>query len=108
MARFARVIVPGIPYHVTHRGNRREPVFFSDDQREAYRYWLRHYAGEYGLEIWAYCLMRNHIYFLAVPEREDSMALSLGLAHMRHSRRVNHGRWGQTLQIDSAEKPLSC
>ncbi|MCX7046218.1 MAG: hypothetical protein NTX50_12125, partial [Candidatus Sumerlaeota bacterium] len=37
MARFARVILPGIPYHVTHRGNRREPVFFSNDQREAYQ-----------------------------------------------------------------------
>jgi len=40
MARYARVVVPGIPYHVTHRGHRREPVFFSDEQRETYRRWL--------------------------------------------------------------------
>jgi putative transposase len=28
MARMARVVVPGLPHHVTQRGNRREPVFF--------------------------------------------------------------------------------
>ena len=34
MARIARVVVPGLPHHVTQRGNRREPVFFgADDYR---------------------------------------------------------------------------
>jgi len=81
MARYARVVVPGIPYHVTHRGNRCEPVFFSDEQREAYRRGLAHYGTEYGLAIWAYCLMSNHIHLLAVPARNDSMALTIGRAH---------------------------
>jgi REP element-mobilizing transposase RayT len=27
MARIARVVVPGLPHHLTQRGNRREPVF---------------------------------------------------------------------------------
>jgi putative transposase len=31
----SRIVVPGLPHHVTRRGNRREPVFFSD---EAYRF----------------------------------------------------------------------
>ena len=31
MARIARVVVPDLPHHVTHRGNRREPVFFDAD-----------------------------------------------------------------------------
>jgi len=60
MARYARVVALGIPYHVTHRGNRREPVFFDDEQRRDYCLWLAQYAKECGLEIWAYCLMDNH------------------------------------------------
>jgi putative transposase len=33
MARLARIVIPGVPHHVTQRGNRRLPVFFSDDDR---------------------------------------------------------------------------
>jgi len=37
MARLARVVVPGYPHHITQRGNRRLPTFFSDADYEAYR-----------------------------------------------------------------------
>jgi REP element-mobilizing transposase RayT len=30
MARLARLVVPDVPHHVTQRGNRRQPVFFSE------------------------------------------------------------------------------
>jgi len=36
MARLARVVVPGHPHHVTQRGNRRQPTFFSDDDCRAH------------------------------------------------------------------------
>jgi len=36
MARLPRTVVPGYPHHVTQRGNRRLPTFFSDDDYEAY------------------------------------------------------------------------
>jgi len=36
MARLARVIVPGMPQHVTQRGNRRQATFFCDDDYQAY------------------------------------------------------------------------
>ena len=36
MARIARVIAPGIPHHVTQRGNRRQQTFFSDDDYRTY------------------------------------------------------------------------
>ena len=36
MARLARVVVPGMPHHVTQRGNRRQQTFFRDDDYEAY------------------------------------------------------------------------
>lgn len=92
MARVARAVALGIPHHLTHRGNRRETVFFDDDQRRAYCHWLREYAGEHGLRIWAYCLMSNHVHLLAVPDRDEAMARAIGRAHMRHARRVNRER----------------
>ena len=36
MARLARIVIPGVAHHVMQRGNRRQPVFFSDEDREAY------------------------------------------------------------------------
>jgi REP element-mobilizing transposase RayT len=36
MARLARVVAPLIPHHVTQRGNRRQQVFFTDDDYRAY------------------------------------------------------------------------
>ena len=33
MARLARIVLPGIPYHVTQRGNRRQQTFFEDELR---------------------------------------------------------------------------
>ena len=37
MARLARIVLPGIPYHVTRRGNRRQQAFFE--------------AGDYALRL---------------------------------------------------------
>jgi putative transposase len=36
MTRLARIVIPGLPHHVTQRGNRREQVFFSDDDYQFY------------------------------------------------------------------------
>ncbi len=35
MARLARVVADGIAHHVTQRGNRRQPVFFGDEDYRA-------------------------------------------------------------------------
>ena len=36
MARLARVVVAGIPHHITQRGNRRQEVFFRDEDYQEY------------------------------------------------------------------------
>jgi len=82
MVRFARVVLTDLPYHVTHRGNRCDDVFFTPEDRERYRQWLSEYADLYGLEIWAYCLMTNHVHFIATPRRPDSLAEAIGRAHL--------------------------
>jgi len=36
MARFARTVMPGVPCHITQRGNNQQDVFFVDDDRRVY------------------------------------------------------------------------
>jgi len=40
MARIARVVLPGYPHHITQRGVRSMPVFFSNDDRHEYMHHL--------------------------------------------------------------------
>jgi len=89
LSRIARVVVPGLPYDLTHRGNRRAQVFVDDEDREVYLALVGEYARKHGLELWAYCLMTNHVHWLVVPHQEDSMALGVGTSHMRYSRWLN-------------------
>jgi len=89
MARIARVIAPGIPHHVTQRGNRRQQTFFCDADYQAYVDLMAEWCARCRVEIWAYCLMPNHVHLIAVPETEDGLARAIGEAHRRYTRRIN-------------------
>jgi putative transposase len=62
MARMARVVIPEYPHHVTQRGNRRQKTFFCDDDYRYYIELMSEFALKSGTEVWAYCLMPNHVY----------------------------------------------
>jgi putative transposase len=53
--------------------NRREDIFFTEADREAYLSWLKEYCEKFGVEILAYCLMTNHIHLVAVPSTDDGL-----------------------------------
>lgn len=89
MARMARVVVPGYPHHVTQRGNRRQTVFFSDEDYLHYTDLLAESTALSGTEVWAYCLMPNHVHLVMVPTNEDGLRAALGEAHRRYTRRIN-------------------
>ena len=89
MARLARAVVPGLPHHVTQRGNRRQTVFFSDDDYAAYRGLVAEHCAAAGVAVWAYCLMPNHVHLILVPSDETGLHRALGEAHRRYTRRVN-------------------
>ena len=94
MPRIARVVVPSYPHHVTQRGNRRQQTFFCDDDYRAYLGLMAEWCKRGGIEIWAYCLMPNHIHLIAVPDSEDGLRRGIGEAHRRYTRRVNfRERW---------------
>jgi len=52
---------------------------------------MAEWFGKHGVEIWADCLMTNHVHLIAVPKQEDSLRLGIGEAHRRNTRRVNFG-----------------
>src|SRR5512136_1952666 len=78
MARIARVIASGIPHHVTQRGNQRLTTFFGDDDYNTYIDLMAEWCQKCGVEIWAYCLMPNHVHLIAVPETEDGLRRGIG------------------------------
>ena len=92
MARIARIVVPGLPHHVTQRGNRRARVFDGDNFRQAYLGLVRQYAQRQGVRIWAYTLMDNHVHFVVVPQDEKSLARCFRGGHTRFALRVNTER----------------
>jgi len=86
--------MPDYPHHIIHRGNRREKVFFNQDDKQAYLDFLIKQAKKYGIEFWAYCLMDNHVHFVAVPRKEDSFAKGLAQTHKEYTRRINfYNNW---------------
>lgn len=89
MARLARVVAPGIPHHITQRGNRRQQTFFSNDDYRAYMDIMAEWCGRCGVAVWAYCLMPNHVHLIAVPKTKDALTRAIGEAHRRYTRRIN-------------------
>jgi len=89
MSRIARVIYRKYPHHVTLRGNYRQDVFRDDADKEKYAEYLNEYATKYKLPIISYCLMSNHIHFIVVPMRDDSLAKTFNMMHMRYSQYFN-------------------
>ena len=89
MARLRRLVLPGIPHHVTQRGNRRERTFFEEGDYALYLDLLADAAGRAGVEIWSYCLMPNHVHLVAVPGDEDGLRRTFGDLHRRYTGYVN-------------------
>jgi putative transposase len=72
MSRLLRLVLPGIPHHVTQRGNRRERTFFDEGDYALYFDLLADGAERAGVEIWSYCLMPNHVHLIATTRDENN------------------------------------
>jgi putative transposase len=104
MARLARIVIPGLPHHVTQRGNGRQTTFFDKDDYALYRDLLREHAAAHGVSVWSWVLMPNHVHLILVPEEADSLRACLSKVHRAYAghihareRRTGHfwqGRFG--------------
>ena len=104
MARLARLVIPGVAHHITQRGNARARTFFGDDDYQLYRDLLAEHCQAAGVEVWAWCLMPNHVHLILVPSDADGLRRALSVVHRlyagithRRRRRTGHfwqGRFG--------------
>ena len=92
MARQARLIIPGLPHHVTQRGNQGQRVFFDDRQYSWYLRLVSEAARQAQAEIWAYCLMPNHVHFVVAPESVDGLRQTFAGPHKRYAAALNQRR----------------
>lgn len=89
MARLPRIVLPGIPHHITQRGNRREKTFFEEGDYALYLDLLAQAAGQAHVEIWSYCLMPNHVHIIAVPSDEDGLRRTFRFVHRHYTGYIN-------------------
>ncbi len=85
MARFARLVIPGLPHHVVQRGVRSMDIFANDYDRTLYLQLLSEEAERFGLVFNSWCLMTNHVHLVVVPENENSLARAIGESHRRYT-----------------------
>lgn len=95
MARLPRSTILGYPHQVTQRGNYGQSVFEEEADFKSYLMWLREISCRYSIEIWAYCLMRNHVHFVCVPRTDGALSRGFNTLHMRYAQYF-HNKKGLT------------
>lgn len=108
MTRRARIVVADCPHHITQRSNRREPIFFENGDQDVYRDLLAEQAAKSRVDIWAYCLMPNHVHIIAAPKDATGLGRAVGETHRRYTNFINaRGRWtGHLFQSRFASVPM--
>ena len=89
MPRIGRVVAIGCPHHITQRGNYQQKVFEGRNDYLRYISWINDYSEKYDMKIAAYCLMTNHMHFIAIPNKKDSLSRTFNYTHMRYTQYKN-------------------
>lgn len=77
MPRIPRLIIPGFPHHVTQRGNHRQRVFFSDEDRRFYLELLGRQVAAGELSLLGHSLMSNHVHHASIPHTCDALSRAM-------------------------------
>ena len=89
MPRPARLCVPGIPFHVVHRGNDRKPTFFAQSDYQAYLDLLVRACERYQTTVHAYVLMTNHVHLLMTSALAQGISRTMQFLGSNYVRRIN-------------------
>ncbi|HRZ35663.1 MAG TPA: transposase [Candidatus Paceibacterota bacterium] len=74
MARKLRVEYAGAVYHLMNRGDRKEPIFRDDGDREQFLETLGEACVKTGWQVHAFCLMPNHFHLVVETPRANLVA----------------------------------
>ncbi|MEK6804980.1 MAG: transposase [Nitrospirota bacterium] len=99
MARPLRLEFPGALYHLTARGNARQPIFLDDTDRQQFLRLLSREIQQQQWRCYVYCLMGNH-YHLVIETPEPNLSRGLRRLHGTYTQWFNrrHRRVGHVLQ----------
>lgn len=99
MTRPLRLEFPGAVYHITARGNRREPIFLDDADRLRFIDLLSKEVEQQGWLLYAFCLMNNH-YHLLLETPQPNLARGMRRLNGVYTQAFNraHGLVGHVLQ----------
>lgn len=89
MPRTARVVLPAYPHHVVQRGHNRQAVFAASGHYEGYLATLAEFKGVFGVKVYAWCLMTNHVHLLLEPSNGTGLALLMKRLSARQTRYRN-------------------
>jgi len=84
-----RIEYPGAIYHVMSRGDRREPIFLDDVDRQDFLKTLAEACQKTGFQVHAYCLMNNH-YHLVVETPRGNLVAGMRWLQSAYTIRLNH------------------
>lgn len=89
-------MLPGVPIHIVHRGNNRQPCFRKDEDRRFYLFHLSRLLHGSACALHAYCLMTNHVHLLLSAERPQGCAGLMKRIAQLHTQYINrtYGRTG--------------
>jgi putative transposase len=69
-------------------------VSFEDSDYSYYLDLLKEWCGQEGIEVWAYCLMTNHVHLIVTPNKQSNLSRAIGEMHRRYTRMINfRNRW---------------
>jgi putative transposase len=94
-----RLEFAGAFYHVTSRGNHRENIYETDDDREMFLALLRDVCQRYHWRCPAYCMMSNH-YHLLIETIDATLSQGMRQLNGVYTQRLNrvYGRVGHVFQ----------
>jgi putative transposase len=99
VARQLRIEYPGAFYHITSRGNQKQPVFLSPWDKARFLDQIKEVHEKYDFRIHAYCLMENH-YHLMLETRQPNLSRGMHFLNTAYSVYFNnrHKRVGHLFQ----------
>jgi putative transposase len=89
MTRRRRFFVPGYPQHVIQRGNNKQVIYRSDNDRICYIDYLVEAAEKHACAIHCYVLMGNHVHFLVTPGHKNSLGKTMQSVGLRYAQYYN-------------------
>lgn len=100
MPRMSRLVLPGVPLHITQRGINKGAIFLDEEDRHYFRRLMREAFERHGIALHAFVLMDNHVHLLLTAQTPSDLSGAMNLLGQCHVQAFNlkHRRCGALWQ----------